>query len=220
MNRPVDENKMNKKMEDLLNQQIDTAKSDGEDVKEIPNKNPNNGTSKCSMFNGKMMDFTTIMEALQLIESCVDCEESEIDQPIDTTTGYDEKEVMEELNKLFTPVLVMQNYENDIADNAVAELESAKVLTERTIIKFDDDTRMAQLIAICAKLIAKNKNTKSWQLFKQASSLKKKASLDLQKEEYNTAKILAQKYLVKVSSENPSSVARQAALELLPKTTN
>ena len=77
---------------------------------------------------------------------------------------------------------------------------------------------MSQLINVCAKLIAKAKNTKAWQLFKQAASLKKKAGLDLQQDEYEAAKELAQKYLVKISTSNPSSIARQAALSLLPKT--
>ena len=77
---------------------------------------------------------------------------------------------------------------------------------------------MSQLIAVCAKIIAKQKNTKAWQMFKKASVIKKEAALNMQKEEYENAKILAQKYLVAVSTTNPSSVARNAATELLPQT--
>ena len=214
---PVDENKVNKKMENLLDLQMDTADAPGTEFKDIPHDNPNHGTQKCSMFKGTMMDFTTIMEALEFIEAFDIFEEDAMGAAIEGEP-VDEKEVMEELDKLFTPVLVMQNFENEISDKTTAELESAKVLTERSIIKFDDDARMSQLINVCAELIAKAKNTKAWQLFKQAASLKKKAGLDLQQDEYEAAKELAQKYLVKISTSNPSSIARQAALSLLPKT--
>jgi hypothetical protein len=97
-------------------------------------------------------------------------------------------------------------------------MESADVLTERSIIQFDDETRMAQLIAVCAKIIAKQKDTEAWQMYKKAAVLKKKAGLEIQKQEYNDAKTLAQKYLVSVSTTNPSSVVRDAATDLLPQT--
>ena len=215
---PVDENKINQHYTDLLNQQINSADAAGEDVKEIPHNKPVEGINKCSMFDGSMMNFTKIMEAFELIESFIGSDKDAMELMVEDGGEYDEKEVLEELDKIFTPVLVMQNFEKEIADKAQSEMESAKVLTERTVIQFDDESRMAQLIAVCSKLIAKAKNTKAWQMFKQAAELKKKAGLELQKDEYDAAAALAQKYLVNVSSSNPSSVARNAALELLPQT--
>ena len=140
--------------------------------------------------------------------------------PMDTEINneYNKDAALEELNAIFTPVLVMQSYEKDIADKSFEELESANVLTEKTLIKFDDETRMSQLIAVCAKIIAKQKNTEAWKKFKNASVIKKNAALDIQKEEYDDAKELAQAYLVAVSTKNPSSVSRSAATELLPQT--
>ena len=42
--------------------------------------------------------------------------------------------------------------------------------------------------------------------------------LEIQKDEYDEAKELAQKYLVNVATSNNSSVARNAAQSLLPQT--
>lgn len=217
--KPVDEDKMNKHMTDVLDEYIDSSKASGEDVKEIPHNKPATGSgSYSSMLNGGMMTFASIMESLEAAENSIGADFSDtMEQPIEKE-GYDEKEALEELKKLFTPVLVMQNFEKDIADKTMAEMESADVLTERSIIQFDDETRMAQLIATCAKIIAKQKNTEAWQMYKKAAVLKKKAGLEIQKQEYNDAKTLAQKYLVAVSTTNPSSAARDAATDLLPQT--
>ena len=166
------------------------------------------------------MTFTQMLEALQVAERSIGYErynEDVMDAPMEQA-GYNEEEALKELSALFTPTLVMQNYEKEIADKSLGEVESAGVLTERTVIKFDDEARMAQLIAVAARIIAKQKDTEAWKLYKQASILKKKADLDLQKQEYDSAKDLAQKYLMQVSTTNPSSVARQAADELLPQT--
>lgn len=143
-----------------------------------------------------------------------------LDEPISANDnkGVDEEALLKELNTLYTPVLVQQSLEKDIAARTNAESATSGTLTERSIIKFDDKDRMAQLIAVCAKLIAKQKNTESWQEFQKAAALKKQSDLNIQKEENDAAKTLAQKYLVMVSTTNASSVARDAATDLLPQT--
>lgn len=209
---PVDEKKVNSHMEDLLNHVIDSADAAGEDVKEIPHKAPTSGQNPEGPMDGKLMNFTVALESMENIIKF-------LGESNDYSTGeFDEKEALEELNKLFTPVLVMQDMEKDIQEKSFTELESANVLTERSIIKFDDETRYSQLVDVCAKIIAKMKNTEAWQLYKKAAVLKKQAGLDIQKQEYDAAKVLAQKYLVQVSTSNPSSVARDAASDLLPQT--
>lgn len=215
---PVDEDKVNKHMKSLLDDYVDSADADGEDVKNIPHNNPFGNGSYSSMLNGGMMTFASIMESLDAAENSIgNAADDPTEMPVEPQ-GYNEDEAIEELNKIFTPVLVMQNFEKDIADKTMAEMESADVLTERSIIQFDDETRMAQLIAVCAKIIAKQKDTEAWQMYKKAAVLKKKAGLEIQKQEYNDAKTLAQKYLVSVSTTNPSSVVRDAATDLLPQT--
>lgn len=140
-------------------------------------------------------------------------------QPIDTSaaapTGDD---LLDELNKLFTPILIMQGYENDIEDKVKESLSESTMLTEKTIMKFDPSTRMAQLLSVCSLLIAKKKNTEEWQMFQKASTISRNMKIAIQKKEYDEAKNLAQKYLVNVSTSNMNSVARKAANELLPET--
>lgn len=130
----------------------------------------------------------------------------------------DDKELMDELNKIFTPVLVSQKFSKDISDHNNEVLAEAGVLTERNIIAFDDETRMSQLISVCALLLAKKKDTENWKIYKKAALLKKQSKINIQKEEYVDAKELAQKYLVMISTTNNSAVVRDAANELLPQT--
>jgi len=145
------------------------------------------------------------------------------DDPLDTQLDSDGKDVdedalLKELNSLYTPILIQQSLEKDISAKSNAESALGGTLTERSIIAFDDEARMAQLIAVCAKLIAKQKNTAAWQEFEKAAAIKRQSELNIQKEENEAAKTLAQKYLVMVSTTNLSSTARDAAKDLLPQT--
>lgn len=147
-------------------------------------------------------------------------EESEDDimnQELPEEKEVNQEQLVDELNKIFTPVLIMQNYETDKSDQIKEALSEASLLTEKNIIQFDNETKMAQLIATCALLIARAKNTPDYQKFIQASRDKKQAKIDIQTAEYNDAKDLAQKYLVNVSTKNGSAVARRLATELLPE---
>lgn len=183
----------------------------------------------CTMVNrDKPLGECSINEAFQFIIESLEEDDDEDDimdqdisgldnSPTDTDPSSDD-DLIAKLNKLFTPTLVMQKYQKDIADSANNDISEATELTEANIISFDDQTRMSQLISVCALLIAEKKNTEKWQLFKKATAIKKQTKLDIQKEEYNEAKALAQKYLVNVATTNNSSVARQAANDLLPQT--
>jgi hypothetical protein len=77
---------------------------------------------------------------------------------------------------------------------------------------------MAQLISVCSLLIARQKNTKEYQMYKKAADIKNNMKLEIQKREYSAASDLAQKFLVKVSTTNNSSIARKSASDLLPET--
>lgn len=145
-------------------------------------------------------------------------ETNELDNTSENNNGCNETEILNELNKVFTPILVMQGLESNVSDEFKEACSEDNVLTEKNIIKFDDETRMAQLISVCALLIEKQKNTELFQTYQKAAIIKKNTKLEIQKQNYDEAKMLAQKYLVKVSTTNNSSVARQAANELLPET--
>jgi hypothetical protein len=219
----VDEDKMNKKMDNLLDDYIDMNKEKEDDIKPMINKKPpSDGINSNGVMHSNIMTFTQIKEALDDIDSSIDNQEEDIEDtvldeenPIPATANTD---VLEDLNQIYTPVLVMQGVEGDVSDQIQEAFSEASVLLERNIIKFDDSTRMAQLISVCALLLQRKKNTPKYQAYKRAVEVVKKMKLDMQKEEYAAARDLAQKYLVKVSTTNNSSVARNAANRLLPET--
>jgi len=135
----------------------------------------------------------------------------------DTVTDPSSNEdLIGELDKMFTSVLIAQDVENSISDQYQEAVQEAQLLTERNVIKFDKDTRMAQLISVCALLLQKKNNTPEYQAYEKACATRNKMKLLMQKKEYPAAKALAQQYLIKVSTTNNSSAARKAASNLLP----
>ena len=158
-------------------------------------------------------------------ENVEDSSEAGLEQPTEPEVSsvveekpVDENQILNELNKIFTPILVMQGLENNVSDQFKEACSEDNVLTEKNIIKFDDETRMAQLISVCALLIEKNKDSELFRTYQKAAQIKNSTKIEIQKNNYDEAKALAQKYLVKVSTTNNSSVARQAANDLLPET--
>lgn len=127
-------------------------------------------------------------------------------------------ELMNDLNTVFTPILIMQSLEGDISEKVKEGLSEDNILTERSCLKFDDSARMAQLLSVCALLIARQKNSPKYQMYKKAMAVVKNTKLEIQRDEAAAAQALAQKYLVKVSTSSNSSIARKAANDLLPLT--
>lgn len=223
-NRAVDEDKMNSHFNKLLSQYKKTIDSDGEDVKDIAHNAPTSGTNPTGPMKGNLMTWTQMLESMDAVDTSID-ELNEnpdvMEEPItnpEPSIGGNEDDLLNELNQIFTPILVMQGFEGNIADRINEAFSEASVLMERNIISFDNKTRMAQLISVCALLIARQKNSEKYQMYKKAAVIKNKMKLDIQKEEYEAAQSLAQKFLVKVATTNNSSVARDAANALLPET--
>ena len=125
-------------------------------------------------------------------------------------------ELLDSLNQIFTPILVMQGFEENIAEKIQESYSEANVLMERNIISFDNEAKMAQLLSVCALLIARQKNSPKYQMYKKAMEVAKSSKLEIQKDEYDAARSLAQKFLIKVSTTNGSTVARKSANDLLP----
>ena len=172
---------------------------------------------------GVFMNYTEILESMNSILESIESNEGDIiSDPVPSNVSDNNsdsnKDLLEELNQIFTPILVMQSLEGNMADKINEAFSEASVLMEKNIIKFDDETRMAQLISICALLIARKKNSEKYQAYQKAATIKNKMKIEIQKDEYDEAKALAQKYLVNVSTTNNSSVARDAANNLLPET--
>lgn len=233
MTKPTEEEKMNNHLKSLLNQYKKTMDSDGKNVLgQNPHNTPHNTGSGEGPMRGPLMTWTTMLEAMDDVINSIEIgppdttgiEDGEIEPtslPAPDMSGQttDDKDLMDELNKIFTPILVMQGFENEMKPGKITEsIEKAGVLTEQNVIQFDDATRMAQLISTCALLIQRKKNTEKWQMYAKAAAIRNQMKLDMQKEEYEAAKALAQKYLVMVSTTNSSPIARDAATSLLPQT--
>lgn len=223
----TDDGKMNSHYQKLLNDYKKSMDSAGHDVIDIPHMSPPKGDGDSGVMHTGLMSFTQMLESITMIaENCDNppCPESGDDLenvPVTEPTApvsSDNTDLLDELNQIFTPILVMQNFEGDMPGKIQEALSEASVLMERNIIQFDDATRMAQLIAVCSLLIAKKKNTPEYQMYQKAAVIRNKMKLDIQRKEYDEAKALAQQFLVKVSTTNNSSIARDAATSLLPET--
>lgn len=212
----LDDAKINSNYFKLLDHNKQSAKCDDDRISSsTANLKPGSTSGE------DMMDFTAMIEAMDAIIANTNSDtlnNNDIgDENIDNDTE-DTSDLLAKLDQIFTPVLIVQKMEQNISDESNQEIAEAGVLSEKTMISFDDPDRMAQLQSVCALLIAQKKNTQNWQMFKKAAVLKNQSKLNIQKEEYDAAKNLAQQYLIKVSTTNNSSVARDAAKELLPQT--
>lgn len=220
----LDDQRVNAHMKSTLDKYKDAADIANEPIEDSPRIKPAAGQNPTGPMKGPLMNWTQIIEAMDNISTSISAQDSSPDigdEPIsvDPSGNTDsDKELLDKLNKIFTPILVMQGFENGISRQVQESYEQADVLTEQNIIQFDDATRMAQLISTCAILLQQQKNTQKYQTYAKAAAIRNQMKLDMQKEEYDAAKALAQKYLVMVSTTNNSSVARDAATSLLPET--
>ncbi len=222
----LEDEKLNKHLQSVLGKYPDSADVSGMPIDDNPRDAPPSGQHPDGPMKGPLMNWTQLLEAMDQVSAGIDAINNgnpDIEsQPIEVDTSAqtpDEKVILDKLNKIFTPILVMQGFENDINAQKIQEsYEQAGCLTERNIIQFDDATRMAQLISTCAILLQQAKNTEKYQLYAKAAAIRNQMKLDMQKEEYEAAKALAQKYLVMVSTTNNSPIARDAATSLLPQT--
>lgn len=230
----TEEEKINNHYQSLLKNYL---KASSQGKMHINSSNPHEapptaGHQGTGPMKGHLMNWTQMLEAMDAVSDAIqnppeesDMSNESIEEPTsdDVSVGAsgspdNEQAILDKLNKIFTPILVMQGYEKDISGQIQESFEQANVLTERNIIQFDDATRMSQLIATCAILLQQQKNTENYQAYAKATNIRNQAKINMQKEEYDAAKALAQKYLVMVSTSNNSPVARDAATSLLPET--
>ena len=202
----------------------------GGKVQNIPNKSPSSGNAPDNsplMSGSDLMSFTQMLETIEEINAGIDYASTDmLDEPlggnIPETLGMGTEggtqELLETLNEIFTPILVMQGIEGSISEQVMEACSEDNVLLERNVIKFDDSSRMAQLTSVCALLIARQKNSEQYRMYKEAAQIRNSMKLAIQKAEFEAAKALATQYLVKVSTTSNSSVARNAAQNLLPQT--
>lgn len=219
------DDKINKKYKTLGDLVKKSSQENGEPVKDLPKHTPPSKGSYTSPFDTDMMSWSEMARILEDVNTSIEATSSDpLAAPIESepsTVPVDtniEDKVISQLNDIFTPVLVMQSFETQINDQIKESFEKANVLTERNTIRFDDETRMSQLIATCSLLIDKERQTPEYKAYEQATMVKDKTKVEICKKNYDLAKSIVQKYLVKVSTTNNSSEARNAATDLLPQT--
>lgn len=192
------------------------------------------------LMRSSIMSNSKLFESLRILNEEIDSEIDALDNEMDMDTpiGGDENtndapsigdeaaeeiksnpdDLLKTLNDVFTPILIMQGLESDVQEQMQESCSEGNVLFERNVIQFDNATRYSQLVSICSMLLQKQKNTEKWRSFIEAKKLADRLKVEMQKENYDEAKTLAQKYLVMVSTTSNSSVARQSANKLLPET--
>lgn len=156
--------------------------------------------------------FNALIESYNPTEDDEDMNIDDIE--IGSKTFGNDDDLLDELNDVYTPILVTQELEGDIAEPVSEACSADNVLLERNIIKFDNATKFAQLVGVCGLLIARKKNSEEYKIFKKASQVKNTMKLRIQKKEHAAATALAKKYLSKIMSNSSSSVARKAAENL------
>jgi hypothetical protein len=172
-----------------------------------------NTASKPKTFKEFVTAFNTLIESYDPATADEDFDVDDIE--IATKAfGDSDDDLLDELNQIYTPILVTQEIEGDISGPVTEACSSDNVLTEHNIIKFDNETKLAQLVGICSLLIARRKGSPEYKVFKKASEVKNHMKLQIQKKEHAAATALARKYLNKVASTSTSSVARKAAVNL------
>ena len=138
------------------------------------------------------------------------------DTPVDGLSKpvLGDDKLIEELNAIYTPIMVTQELDDNVGSRVMEACSADNVLVENNIIQFDDDTRKAQLVSLCALLIARQNDSEKYQAYKQASEVRKTMKLDIQRENHAAAVALANKYLAHVAASSQSSVVRKAAQDL------
>lgn len=162
-------------------------------------------------------------EPIEADGSPIEDEDSSDDESLNDSSEYgisdnniDDSDLIAELKKIYTPVLIMQNYQTESCTNKIHEsLSRSGLLTESNVMKFDNETKRSQLLSVCALLIARKKNTSEYQAFKKAAKLQKEMKLAIQKNEAGAAKALAQKFLTQMSGDSDNEDAKEAALKML-----
>lgn len=150
-------------------------------------------------------------------DSKPDSDESEIDDTDNygaDASDMDTNGTIDELDKLFTPILIASNYTSDEDAKEMQEsMSNANCLTEANMVKFDAETQASNLIQIASLLIARSKKSEKYDAFIKAYQLVKKLKGEIRREEEGAAKELAKQYLQrKIDSDNEDASASAAKL--------
>lgn len=123
--------------------------------------------------------------------------------------------VMQSLEQIYTPILIAQSFQTGETKDQIQEhVSNLGLLTESNMIKFDNETKLAQLKSVCALLLSREEKSEKFKAFVKSYQLTKKLKMEIMKEKESEATELARQYLQKLSSGS-NEQAGQAATELL-----
>lgn len=141
------------------------------------------------------------------VDEDVPSEEPVEDDATETEPNVSEEELFAQLNKIFLPVVRMQDAEEPVQESTV--------VMEKNIFRLDDASKVAQLLSLCAMLIARAKDTEAYKTYIRASEERRNAKIDIQNAEASEARALAAKYLNTLSANNDDEGARAVGVSLL-----
>lgn len=141
------------------------------------------------------------------VDEDVPLEEPVEDDATETEPNVSEEELFNQLNKLFLPVVRMQDAEEPVQESTV--------VMEKNVFRLDDASKVAQLLSLCAMLIARAKDTEAYKTYIRASEERRNAKIDIQNAEASEARALATKYLNTLSANDDDEGARAVGVSLL-----
>lgn len=141
------------------------------------------------------------------VDEDVPLEEPVEDDATETEPNVSEEELFAQLNKLFLPVVRMQDAEQPVQESTV--------VMEKNVFRLDDASKVAQLLSLCAMLIARAKDTEAYKTYIRASEERRNAKIDIQNAEASEARALAAKYLNTLSANDDDEGARAVGVSLL-----
>ena len=141
------------------------------------------------------------------VDEDVPLEEPVEDDATETEPNVSEEELFNQLNKLFLPVFRMQDAEEPVQESTV--------VMEKNVFRLDDASKVAQLLSLCAMLIARAKDTEAYKTYIRASEERRNAKIDIQNAEASEARALAAKYLNTLSANDDDEGARAVGVSLL-----
>ncbi len=141
------------------------------------------------------------------VDEDVPLEEPVEDDATEIEPNVSEEELFAQLNKLFLPVVRMQDAEQPVQESTV--------VMEKNVFRLDDASKVAQLLSLCAMLIARAKDTEAYKTYIRASEERRNAKIDIQNAEASEARALAAKYLNTLSANDDDEGARAVGVSLL-----
>ena len=141
------------------------------------------------------------------VDEDIPSEEPVEDDATETEPNVSEEELFNQLNKLFLPVVRMQDAEEPVQESTV--------VMEKNVFRLDDASKVAQLLSLCAMLIARAKDTDAYKTYIRASEERRNAKIDIQNAEASEARALAAKYLNTLSANDDDEGARAVGVSLL-----